>query len=62
MNTFFWSVKGKTVAAGAGVASMFAASSALAADSDLSSAIIGELSSGKGEILAVGGAILVLVV
>lgn len=61
MNKFFQSVKGKAVAAGAAVTSMFAASSAFAAEGDLSAAVIGELTSGKTEILAVGGAILVLV-
>lgn len=61
MNKFFQSVKGKSLAAGAALTSMFAASSAFAADGELSTAVIGELTTGKAEILAVGGAILVLV-
>lgn len=47
--------------AGFGSAALAASAGAFAQATDLSTAVIGELTTGKAEILAVGGAILVLV-
>lgn len=58
MNKFFRSMKGKSIG-GLGLAAFIASSAH--AEGELSTAVITELTTGKAEILAVGGAILVLV-
>jgi len=60
MSKFFRQLKGASLGAG-GLAAVLASGSVFAAEGDLSSSIITELSGGKTEILAVGGAVLVLV-